>query len=429
MSNRMQDRHIVICNVFFAPNTYGGATVVAEEVARALRRQTGWRVTAISLWARDDLVPYSVTRAHVDGIDSYLVTLPDSRAEAETYANPQIAETLGGLLDALAPDLFHVHCTQDLGAGVIETAKARGLPVILSVHDYWWICPRQFMIRPDQTYCAQSPVKTSACRACVPSMSGLRTRQGTVLAQAAQADLVTYPSHFALDLCEASGLAPGRGVVWQNGVRLPDEGFFAARANRRARDPELSFGYLGGPARLKGWHDIRAAFGKVARQDFRVTVVEGTTDGSWWKGHAFDDLPGDWRVADRFGQKEMDAFYAEIDVLLFPSQWKETFGLAIREALARGIAVIQTDSGGTVEHPARDAMDLIPIGAGPEPLRARIEAALVAGQVVMPPVPVTSFDEQAAQFAEFARALWRGLSPLPAPEARPAQSDSRDSAA
>ena len=31
----MTDRHILICNVFFAPNTYGGATIVAEEVARA----------------------------------------------------------------------------------------------------------------------------------------------------------------------------------------------------------------------------------------------------------------------------------------------------------------------------------------------------------------------------------------------------------
>ena len=30
--------HLLICNVFFAPNTYGGATVVAEQVARLVRR-------------------------------------------------------------------------------------------------------------------------------------------------------------------------------------------------------------------------------------------------------------------------------------------------------------------------------------------------------------------------------------------------------
>ena len=429
----MTDRHILICNVFFAPNTYGGATIVAEEVARALRRQTGWRVSALSLWARDDLLPYSATRCHADGIDSYLIALPPHRRAVEAYANPQVTEVLGGLVDTLAPDLLHVHCVQDMGAGVIETAATRDIPVVLSVHDYWWVCPRQFMIRPDQTFCGQSPIDPRACRACVPSMSGLRTRQGVLMRQAAMAGIVTYPSHFALDLCETSGLAPGRGVVWQNGVHPPGPTFFADQKARRAADPRLSFGYLGGPARLKGWHDIRAAFSGLERGDFRVTLVDGSTDASWWTDHRFDDLPGDWQVRPRFGQNDMDSVYAGIDVLLFPSQWKETFGLAIREALARGIQVIQTDSGGTTEHAGRDHMRLIPIGAGPGPLREQIEAALEIGQTIRAPIPVTRFDDQAAEFAHFARALWGGadgkVSPRPAP-ARPAtRRDSRDTAA
>ena len=95
----------------------------------------------------------------------------------------------------------------------------------------------------------------------------------------------------------------------------------------------------------------------------------------------------------------MDAFYAGIDVLLFMSQWKETFGLTIREALARGISVIQTDSGGTTEHAAADPALLIPIGSGPEVLRARLVAALDAHPAAAAPVvTVAGFDDQARAF-------------------------------
>ena len=42
----MNAPHIMVVNVFYAPQTYGGATIVAEEVAGALMRK-GCRVTAV----------------------------------------------------------------------------------------------------------------------------------------------------------------------------------------------------------------------------------------------------------------------------------------------------------------------------------------------------------------------------------------------
>jgi glycosyltransferase involved in cell wall biosynthesis len=143
---------------------------------------------------------------------------------------------------------------------------------------------------------------------------------------------------------------------------------------------------------------IRRAFGNLARDDFDVLVVEGSMDESWWKGHTFDDLPGNWQVHPRFSQARMDEFYAKIDVLLFMSQWKETFGLAIREALSRGIKVIQTDSGGTTEHGTTPADQLIPIAAPPEVLQVQLEAALAAHPAPQPAHEIASFADQAAAF-------------------------------
>lgn len=210
---------------------------------------------------------------------------------------------------------------------------------------------------------------------------------------------VTYPSAFARDLSVESGFATKQSIVWENGVRLPGKEFAMAQTARRAKDNRLTFGFLGGPSQIKGWPTMRDAFKALKRDDFRVVVVDGSMDGSWWSGQSFSDLPGEWEVYPRFAQHEMDAFYAQIDVVLFMSQWKETFGLAIRESLARGIGVIQTDSGGTTEHGAVKQADLIPIGARPSVLAKKLNAVLEAHPNFPAPVQVQSYDAQAHEFA------------------------------
>lgn len=388
--------HILLANVFFAPFSYGGATVVAEEVARSLVRRGAARVSAVSLIARAELPPYTVIRSQVDGIDNYLINMPPGRSPVAFWDNTVIEVVMTDLITQLQPDLLHAHCLQEIGIGLLRAAKDAGLPIILSVHDFWWICERQFMVRMDDVYCAQNPVRVENCKGCVKDHTATRARFTALTKAAGMARIITYPSRFARDLCESSGLAAGRGVVWENGVHLPGPDFDTLQAARRARDPRTVFGFVGGPSQIKGWPIIRAAFKTLDRTDFRVDLVDGSRDGSWWRAQDFKSLPGEWRVLPRFEQVQMDRFYAGVDVLLFMSQWKETFGLAIREALARGIHVIQTDSGGTTEHPAATPARLIPIGAGPDALRRQILEMLDRDPQTPPEVrTVTGFDDQA----------------------------------
>jgi len=390
--------HVLLLNVFFSPYSYGGATVVAEEVAKTLVADHGRRVTAISAMTRTDLAPYATIKSETHGIANYLINLPPKRSYAEGYDNPRVTEIVARLVDDLAPDLVHAHCIQDLGAGVLPAIRDRGLPLILSVHDFWWLCERQFMIRPDQRYCGQDPIRIEACRGCVDDWPRARRRLERLAALAEAADLITYPSAFAQGLSERSGFGRGKGAIWENGVRPPGPGFFAAQAARRARDPRTVFGFVGGPSQIKGWPVMRAAFSQLARDDFAGLLVEGSLDGSWWRGRDLSPLKGDWRVYPRYGQDRIDDFYAEIDVLLFLSQWKETFGLTIREALARGIRVVQTASGGTTEWAGADPAQMLAIGDGPEPLARRIEAELARSERGAPPRGVTSYGDQAAAF-------------------------------
>ena len=396
----MSGPHLLLANVFFAPFSYGGATIVAEQVAQALIEEHGYRITAVSMCCRNDLEPYTVVKSEQDGITNYLINAPAARSYAEVYDNPNVTARLAELIATLEPDLVHAHCLQDMGTGIISAAEAQGIPVILSVHDFWWICERQFMIKVDQQYCWQFPVDIERCKGCVDSFWAAKIRFAHLQQIGQKAACVTYPSEFAKELSEASGFAPSKGVVVENGVHHPRDGFFERQAARRASDGRLTFGFVGGPSQIKGWPLIKRAFAELDRSDFRVMVVEGSLDGSWWADQSFDNLPGEWIVSPRFSQRRMDDFYAEIDVLLFMSQWKETYGLAIREALVRGIHVIQTDSGGTVEHGAIPPERLIPIGAPADVLKAQIEDALAAHPDHPAPRHVTSFGDQALAFAE-----------------------------
>ena len=387
--------HIVVLNVYFAPHSYGGATVVAEAVARALAETHGCRVTAISSMIRPELAPYSVMRVEQNGIQNYLINLPQDLSYAERYTNPQATEIIAGLLDDLQPDLLHAHCLQDIGAGALSLARRRGLPTVLSMHDFWWICERQFMIRENGHYCAQDPVRLEACQGCVANMPRARMRQDILWGDAGAADLVTFPSQFARDLTIASGLPARLSAVWQNGVQLPTPGFFEMQTARRAADPKLVFGFVGGPSQIKGWPLIKATFEGLERCDFAGFLVDASLDGSWWGKIDISKLRGDWQIQPRFLQAGMDAFYAKIDVLLFPSQWKETFGLTVREAAARGIRVIQTDSGGTTEREGVDPRKMLRIGDGPEVLRAAVQAVLETPGDHPAPQPVTSYADQA----------------------------------
>lgn len=387
----------MVINVFFAPNSYGGATIVAEEVSRRLIADHGARVSAISAMSRGDLPDYATVRTEARGVAHTMINLPGGRTYTQRYVNPDVASRVAEIVRAAGPDMVHVHCVQDLGADLIPAIRALGVPVVLSLHDYWWICERQFMIRRDERWCGERPVGAVACRGCADNHPQAMTRACRLAAIAAEANIVTCPSETARRIYVESGFLAERLTVWENGIRPPSHGFAAQQARRRAAGGKRTFAFVGGPSVIKGWPLLLDAFDGLDRDDFRVLLVDGSLDGSWYRGRDLSRLPGDWQVVRRYAQDTADAFWAEVDTLLFLSQWKETFGLTVREALSRGVRVIQTDAGGASDHAGGDRVRCIPMDATADDLRAVIQAELNMPDRGCRPLRVRSYAEQAAE--------------------------------
>ena len=366
---------VLMANVFLWPRSFGGATIVAEQTARCLHARDDTEISIFTSHGEAGDRSDVLLRYDWDGIPVFAAPLPPGGDHVATFDNPIGVRLFAAVLDAVRPDVVHAHSIQGFGAGILRLCHERGIPYVITLHDAWWLCDRQFMVRGDGQYCFQTRIDLRVCQACVPHARHLEERT-TILHQVmfnAAHLLCPSASHRALYL--ANGVAPERISVNRNGIRHPGR----ARAVRRAASP-LRFGFVGGNEAIKGFHLLRQAFENLASADWELVLVDNTLnlgfssiDVSGWK------VAGEIRVVPAYTQDGLDDFFDGIDILLFPSQWKESYGLTVREALARDVWVIATGPGGQAE----DIVDgvngrLIPLDGRATGLVGAIEELLLA---------------------------------------------------
>ncbi|MFQ3663769.1 MAG: glycosyltransferase, partial [Chloroflexaceae bacterium] len=84
-----------------------------------------------------------------------------------TYANPMVAAWVARHMRANRPDLLHLHSGYLIGAGVLEEACRLDVPRIVTLHDYWFLCPRFTLLRGDGKVCAEIPTDPAGCAWCL----------------------------------------------------------------------------------------------------------------------------------------------------------------------------------------------------------------------------------------------------------------------
>ncbi|MEQ1438364.1 glycosyltransferase family 4 protein [Fontimonas sp. SYSU GA230001] len=399
-------RRVLIVNVYFAPTSFGGATIVAEEMAERLAGQHGWSVSAFTSMQAGHLPDFSIRRYRARAADVVAVSLPGVFTYTEQYLSPRVRTRFAEMLDAFAPHVVHLHCVQTLGADLIDEIRARHIPFAVTLHDCWWLCERQFMIDALGHYCFQEKISPDRCRYCVDDHQASVRRAAYLHEQLSKADRLIFPSAFQRDLYIANGFAAERCVVNKNGVRPPSSGY-----RRRQAGGAPVFGFIGGPGHIKGGDIIVRALQLLGRDDIHLKVVDAAQNvGTSWQRDGYWNVPCTVEHIPAYTRETMDAFYASIDVLLFPSQWKESFGLTVREALLRDVWVIATDAGGVSEDlVAGDNASLLPLDGRHAPLAEAIADCLKRSDWAEYRNPhkatVTTLDRQAAELSNLLDAI------------------------
>jgi glycosyltransferase involved in cell wall biosynthesis len=277
----------------------------------------------------------------------------------------------GALIDAYRPDVIHLAHGMRM-ASTYLAARERGVPVVMTLTDFWLPCPRGRLFKVDFSPCSSPDEGRKCIRECfVPGAVVGRYAEAKRLFDAA--DALIAPSRFLVGVFSRFGWTRPIAVV-PHGV---DYRFVSPLPRHDGGARKVRFGYIGVLKKFKGIDLLLRSFAAVPGDAVEL-VLYGTLAGDELFRPELEALvAADPRVRllGRYDHEELPSVMADIDVMLVPSTTLDSYGLVVVEALAYGVPVIASDMVGAAYEHLRDGENgfIFPVER-PERLRDLIES-------------------------------------------------------
>ncbi|MEN6480179.1 MAG: glycosyltransferase family 4 protein [Anaerolineales bacterium] len=306
--------------------------------------------------------PADAGRTQVNGVALVRPLRPDPRGLPAPLAFWRTFRHLGtegafrAFLRAWLPDIVHVQHTQWVSARALRLCG--DIPTVLTLHDYWYICPNGQLVQSGGAPCFGASAR--GCAACLLGAQGLPAGQVRVLApflapalawrnryvraSALRAGLLLTPSPQARDIYVAAGFPAERLRAFDNGL---DPARFKELPPRPAapRDHAV-FGYIGALAWQKGVHVLIEAFRALAPQhELRIYGPENAFPGYVQRLRELAATHPGVHLLGPVPPEQVGAALADLDYLIVPSLWPETFGMVTQEANYVGVPVVASRIG------------------------------------------------------------------------------------
>jgi glycosyltransferase involved in cell wall biosynthesis len=356
----------------FPPASLGGTEIYSRDLARELSRRH-----ELHLFYRDDALPgqnYADEQISEENWRTWRVryTLAGAgdnplRVFLDTFQNRRIEESFRRFLHKVRPDLVHFQHVMGLSARLIPLARERQLPVVLTLHDYWFLCSNSQLVRPDQTVC-KTPANPLACVDCAAARVNLPILRAsrpfvalpfaylyTLVKRAARhADLFLAPSHFLLQKYVGGGFPAMRILYLENGL---DVRRVQGLPRRPSHDGRVRFVYLGAIAWQKGVRILAEAFQGISPEVATLRIYGDPTVFPDYTRQLEALLTNpSTRLMGRLENEQVGQVLADADVLVVPSLWYENSPVVIQEAFAASVPVVASGLGALAEK-VRDGVD------------------------------------------------------------------------
>jgi glycosyltransferase involved in cell wall biosynthesis len=390
---------ILFITHFFPPTRNAGTENYTLGLAKAfLNKGHDVEVLCAEDWEYGDSYWNGVTEGFYEGVlvhRIHLNWLKASNPNRILYDSSPVEEWLDQFLREQKFDLVHITSVMTLGIGVMRSVKRAGLPLILTLMDFWFICPSIQLLRSDGSLCDG---KTSVwqCQSCLLAGSHLFQRiQQIPISETVQSNFFETLSHVnfitkrrglrgmllnmserkmnltaALSLPDVI-LAHSKTVqqivnqntsirvdLLQNGQDLP----WRDNLPPKKASGSLRFGYIGQIESIKGVHILVEAFQRAHIDEQAHLNIWGdlTRNPSYVKQiQLLSDHNPSINFLGRFDREQLATVLAEMDVLVVPSIWYENAPLVIQEAFAAGMPVVASNVGGMAEAVAHEVNGLL----------------------------------------------------------------------
>jgi glycosyltransferase involved in cell wall biosynthesis len=339
---------VILANNYFYMR--GGAERVMFNDLEALRAHG---VEVIPFSAADPAnLPSDRAGDFAEGVDVHAVSAKGRlRAAREAIHCARTAKAFARLLDKERPDIVHFHNIYGrLTTSILPVARERGIPSVLTVHDYKVACPAYLMLRNSKpcTSCVDGHYFRCAVHRCHKgnlAASAVYAIEAWYARRSGSYDAVSAflcPSRFIGDILQQSGVDDSRIIYHPNCV---DPEAYAPRFY----EPDQQRGYALFTGRLSHEKGIATLIEAVKEtgiplriagtgpllQSLEDQVAKSSLKNVTFEGHCTGE-----RLA---------ALYRGASVVVVPSEWFENAPMVILEAFAYGKPVIGARIGGIPE--------------------------------------------------------------------------------
>ena len=348
-----------------------GSEVYTQGLAQALAERH-----EVQVFTRQEnaFLPEYAMRREADPEDPRITLHVINMARArDGYSHPVVDHVFAGLLDEVRPEVVHVGHLNHLSTSLVFEASRRLVPVVVTLHDYWLMCPRgQFIqmypkdpadnwavcdgqedrkcaLHCYSRYFAGDPEQRDVDEAYWTAWVGRRMAHVREVCDAV--DVFIAPAMYLLRRFQDEFGIPERKLIYL------DYGFHLDRlgGRKRAAGEPFTFGYIGTHIPAKGVDHLIQAFGKLTGEP-RLRIwgrnrgVE--TDGLMAMARALPGTAGtrvEW-MGEYRNPEIVPSVFNRCDAIVVPSIWAENSPLVIHEALQAGVPVITADYGGMAEY-------------------------------------------------------------------------------
>ncbi|NIV38349.1 MAG: glycosyltransferase [Anaerolineae bacterium] len=289
------------------------------------------------------------------------------------YDNPWIGEHLRGYLTELVPDVLHLISGYLMSGSTLRVASDLGIGTVITLTDFWFLCPRITLLRRDGQLCAP-PFDAATCARCLgeqrrryripgriaPALMDAfwRMRKGWIAQIEARTafmretlnhvDAVISPSRFLGALFVEAGVAPGRIIFSRQGRDFPN---LKPEVLQKTAAAHLRIGHLGQIAPHKGVHTL---FEAVRQLPGAPLEVRAYGDGSRFPGYTrrlrhMARQDSRLSLVGVYDRTDVSRILQGLDVVVVPSVWYENSPNTILEAFSHRTPVVASDLGGMAE--------------------------------------------------------------------------------
>jgi glycosyltransferase involved in cell wall biosynthesis len=357
-----QPLRVLLASHRFPPDAVAGVERITQALGVELTKR-GDHVSIVT--RRPGPISHTIETPRVvrgwlpDGTPLYRLTGNLEYPEEFMVHEAQMTRLLTGVVAEAAPDVVHVLHLLHLSPKLIEIALRQRAALVISLQDYYFACHRIQLSKPSGRLCAGPRGGQECASTCFASENadtttqwGLRTMYFRQLLLAAHR--VICPSKYVAEFFENYGV-PGQKIrIIPNAISVAQADKVTVETYSQPQQRgTLRIAVMGTIAPHKGPHVVLDALQAAGLPSVSLYLFGPTSDFTDYVESLRQRakiIPGlNLQIYGKYEPTELEILLQDMDCVIAPSVWPETFCIVAREALARGIPAIVSQLGALPE--------------------------------------------------------------------------------